>query len=250
MTRRPAAVLAALAPLALAAATTSGCSSTDGNRGQTAPSAANVVTPPPPDATADGLISAATQGDAAAVRRLLDAGVAVDGTDSIGRTALTAASYRARHEVTGLLVAAGADVNFQDASRQSAYLIATSEIGPDDGLELLRLTLAHGADLAALDGYNGTGLIRAAHRGYVEIVRELLQTGIEVDHVNRLGWTALLDAIILGNGGPAHTEIVRQLLDAGADPNLADNLGVTPLAHAQTQGHEEIAQLLLNAGRK
>jgi ankyrin repeat protein len=48
------------------------------------------------------------------------------------------------------------------------------------------------------DRYDGTGLIRAAERGHARIVRRLLRAGIAVDHVNRLGWTALLEAIVLG----------------------------------------------------
>src|SRR4029453_14572464 len=138
------------------------------------------------------------------------------------------------------LIAAGADVNRKDPTQQSAYLISTSE----GHLELLQLTLANGADVHSTDSYNGTGLIRAADRGHVEIVRELLKTPIRIDHVNRLGWTALLEAVILGNGGPRHTETVRLLLAAGADPNLADSRGVTPLSHAQNRRFNAITTLL------
>ena len=109
-------------------------------------------------------------------------------------------------------------MNAQDDTKQSAYLISTSE----GYLELLRLTLRAGADVRSTDSYNGTGLIRAADRGHVEIIRELLKTDIKIDHVNRLGWTALLEAIILGDGGARHTEVVRLLVEAGADVNLAD----------------------------
>jgi hypothetical protein len=50
--------------------------------------------------------------------------------------------------------------------------------------------------------YGGTALIPACHYGHVETVRLLLGTAIDVDHVNNLGWTALLEAVILGDGGP------------------------------------------------
>ncbi len=96
----------------------------------------------------------------------------------------------------------------------------------------------------AKDRFNGTGLIRAAERGYVRIVRRLLQTDIEIDHVNRLGWTALLEAIILGEGGRAHTETVRALVDAGADVSIADGDDVTPLAHARERGYDAIVAIL------
>ena len=61
-------------------------------------------------------------------------------------------------------------------------------------------------------------------------------TKIDVDHVNDLGWTALLEAVILGDGGRAHTEIVRMLLAAKAIPNIADRQGVTPLAARAAAG--------------
>ncbi len=133
-------------------------------------------------------------------------------------------------------------MNAKDASQESAYLIATSEIGDDP--RLLELTLSSGADVNAKDRFNGTGLIRAGERGYVRIVRRLLETDIAIDHVNRLGWTALLEAIILGEGGRAHTETVRALIDAGADVTIADGDGVTPLAHARERGFDEIVAIL------
>jgi ankyrin repeat protein len=84
----------------------------------------------------------------------------------------------------------------------------------------------------------------------VETVRELLKTGIDVDHINRLGWTALLEAIILGDGGAAHTEIVRLLVAHGASLQRADAQGVTPLAHAEQRGQRAIAHILRRAGAK
>ena len=80
------------------------------------------------------------------------------------------------------------------------------------------------------------------------MVRALLRTDIDVDHVNDLGWTALLEAVILGEGGPAHQQIVRALVDAGADVDLADRDGVTPLAHARQRGYAEIVRTLEAAG--
>ena len=79
---------------------------------------------------------------------------------------------------------------------QSAYLISTSE----GYLELLNLTLKHGADVDSKDSFNGTGLIRAADRGHADIAGRLVQANIKIDHINNLGWTALHEAIILGDG--------------------------------------------------
>ena len=194
------------------------------------------------------LISAAERGDARAVQRLLEEGASVDARDEGGRSALIAAAYGNRLGVARSLIEAGADVNTKDQTQQSAYLISTSEVGDDP--RLLELTLRNGANVHSLDSYNGTGLIRAAERGHVRIVERLLQTSVEVDHVNNLGWTALLEAIILGDGGPRHTKVVRLLVGAGANVNLADGEGVTPLEHARRRGYEEIARILQDAGAR
>lgn len=195
------------------------------------------------------LISAAGRGDAEAVRRLLQRGADVEARDETGRTPLVAAAYGNHLEAAEPLVEAGADVNARDDTVQSAYLISTSEVGDDP--RLLNLTLQNGADVESLDSYNGTGLIRAAERGHPKIVDRLLQTNVDADHVNNLGWTALLEAIILGDGGPSHTEVVRLLIQRGnADPNLPDGNGVTPLQHARQNGHAQIEEILQDAGAK
>lgn len=159
---------------------------------------------------------------------------------------LIEAAYANDVDAARRLIEAGADVNAKDETVQSAYLISTSEVGDDTAL--LELTLANDADVASLDSYNGTGLIRAADRGFTTIVTRLLETNIDVDHVNRLGWTALLEAIILGGGDAAHTEVVRLLVEAGADVNLADGQGVTPLGHAEKSGYAEMVAILREAG--
>ena len=140
------------------------------------------------------------------------------------------------------LIERGADVNAKDETEQSAFLYATSEVGPDPAL--LELMLDNGADVNAKDSYNGTGLIRAAHRGHGEIVERLIDAGVELDHVNRLNWTALLEAVILGDGSEPYVETVRLLVEAGADTSIPDVHGVTPLEHAELAGQTEVAAIL------
>ncbi len=200
-------------------------------------------------ARADQLREAAARGDLGAVRPLLGAGATVDAADGQGRTALVRAAYGNHVEVAAALAAAGADVNHKDRTEQSAYLIATSEVGDDP--RLLELTLAHQADVRSLDSWRGTGLIRAAHRGFPRVIARLLSAGCPVDHVNRLGWTALHEAIILGDGSAAYVEVVGLLVRAGADVNLASARdGRRPLTLAQSRGHQQIAALLVAAGAR
>ena len=78
----------------------------------------------------------------------------------------------------------------------------------------------------------------------------MIERGATLDHVNNLGWTALIEAIILGDGGPRHIAIVADLVKAGADITIADGNGATPLALALQNGHQTIAQILHNAGAR
>ena len=207
---------------------------------------------PETDDTTGGatLIAATRSGDIDAVNKILESDVDLEVEDDAGRTALNHAVRAGDVDIASALIAAGADVNHKDDTIQSPYLLATSELPEETGLEILELTLAAGADVHSLDSFRGTGLIRAADRGYVEIVRRLLETDIEIDHVNNLGWTALLEAILLGGGDGAHTDVVRVLVDAGADVNLADANGVTPLAHAEARGYSDMVSILVVAGAR
>jgi uncharacterized protein len=162
--------------------------------------------------------------------------------------ALLAAAYRNDVEAARRLVREGADVNVKDGSVQSAYLIATSEVGDDP--RLLEVTIAGGARIDDKDSFNGTGLIRAAERGHARIVARLLRAGIDRDHVNRLGWTALHEAIVLGEGGARHIATVRALVAGGVDLDIRDRDGVRPLVLAERRGFREIASVLRAAGAR
>lgn len=172
-------------------------------------------------------------------------GVCAQTPSPLDRALIGAAERGDAAEVKRLL-ARGANVNAQDEKQDSAFLVA----GARGRTEVLKVLLAAKPDFKLTNRYGGTALIPACHYGHVETVRLLLGTPIDVDHVNRLGWTALLEAVILGDGGPAHVEIVRLLLEHRASPNIADRDGVTPLAHAQRRGYREIAALLEKAGAR
>lgn len=190
------------------------------------------------------LRDAALRGDSAVIARLIAAGADPEARDDRGRTALLIATDGNRIAAARVLMSAGADVNAQDDVLDSPYLLA----GARGYVEILRLALDNGADVRSLNRFGGTALIPACERGHVEAVRILIAAGVDVDHVNNLGWTGLLEAVILGDGGPAHGEVVRLLIVAKADVNLADRDGVTPLAHARKRGQREIEALLRAAG--
>jgi ankyrin repeat protein len=191
------------------------------------------------------LIAAAGKGNAAGVERLLREGASVAASDGRGRTALLAATHGNHVAAARALIAAGADVNAKDDIEDSPFLYA----GAEGRIEILNMTLP-AADLNSTNRYGGTALIPAAHHGHPEAVRILLGTAIDKDHVNKLGWTALLEAVILGDGGQVHTEIVRMLAEAGANVNIADRDGVTPLAHANQRGFTAMVRILEARGAR
>lgn len=193
------------------------------------------------------LIEAAERGDTKQVLALIAAGADRNARDMRGRTAVLAATHARQTETVAALLKAGADVNLRDSMLDNPWLYS----GAEGLLDILRLTIAAKADTRITNRYGGTALIPACERGHVAVVTELLtQTDVNVNHINNLGWTGLLEAIILSQGGPAHQQIVKLLLDHGANPSLADKDGVTPLQHARTRGFTEIVRMLEEAGAR
>ena len=113
---------------------------------------------------------------------------------------------------------------------------------------MIRAMVPRRPDFSIRNRYGGNALIPACERAHVETIELLLTTAIDVNHVNNLGWTCLLEIVILGDGGPRHVEAARLVLNAGGDPNLADKDGITPLAHARAKGQGEIIALIEKAG--
>ncbi|GGS22277.1 hypothetical protein Snoj_23420 [Streptomyces nojiriensis] len=187
------------------------------------------------------LLDGARRGDAAAVGAALAAGAAVEARDEELRTPLLLAALGDHVAAAELLVAAGADPNAPDSREDSPWLVT----GVTGSVRMMRLLLPAGPDLTQRNRFGGISLIPAAERGHTAYVRAVLDaTDIDVDHVNRLGWTALLEAVILGDGGARHEEVVAVLLAAGADPLLADHEGVTPYEHAVRRGFDGMARTL------
>ena len=186
------------------------------------------------------LLMAAERGELVIVRALVAKGARINWRDHRGRTPLLAATWRNQIDVARFLVQEGADVNAKDLIQDSPFLVA----GAEGRVEILKLIVPAGADLKDTNRFGGTALIPAAHRGHVEAVRYLLTTAIDKDHVNNLGWTALMEAVVLGDGGPAHTEIVRLLVEGGANVNISDRDRVTPLEHAKKRGYAAMVRIL------
>jgi ankyrin repeat protein len=202
----------------------------------------------PPSATEQaqytGLFAAAAKGDAARIKALLADGAPVDARDSHGRTPLHVAAHFKQTEAMRALVAGGANPNALESGRYDIVTIAAVA----DNVPTLKEALALGGSAKNITSrWDGTALIAAAHLGHAEVVKVLIAAGAPLDHVNTLGWTAVIESIVLGDGGARHTATLKALVDAGANARLADREGKTPLVLAQGRGYREMVAILERA---
>ncbi len=189
----------------------------------------------------DGLHQAAWHGDAQKLKVLIASGANLNARDTRGRTPLHVATFARQREAIKLLAKAGADLDLLEDDRYDAVTIAAVA----DDAATLSVLLSLGAKAGQTTSrYDGTALIAAAHLGHDEVVRRLIAAGAPLDHVNNLHWTAVIESIVLGDGGPRHQRTLAALVDAGADIRLTDRQGNTPLQLAKARGYTAMAKLL------
>lgn len=200
---------------------------------QTPPSAAQV-------AAYSGLHAAAAQGDVSRITRIAGPS-SLAATDSNGRTPLHVATFLKKRAAVGALIKVGANTAALDKQKYDAVTIAAVADDP----KTLKTLLDNGASAALITSvYDGTALIAAAHLGHEECVRLLIKGGAPLDHVNNLGWTAAIEAVVLGNGGKRHQQTLKYLIDAGANMKIGDRQGRTPLDHARQRGYAAMVRML------
>ncbi len=194
-----------------------------------------------------GLHAAAARGDVAEIEKRIASGENKEAIDSRQRTPLHVAVYMKRHDAARALIRLGADPNKLEADRYDIITIAAVA----NDVPMLRIAIEGGGNPKAVTSrYDGTALIAAAHLGHAEMVRMLIAAKAPLDHVNNLKWTALIESIVLGDGGKNHTETLRALVEAGADVNIPDGSGATPLKLARDRGYREMVAILEKAGAK
>jgi ankyrin repeat protein len=188
-----------------------------------------------------GLHAAAAQGDVALIKQLLAAGANVNATDPYGRTPMHVAAYQSHDAAVLALGEAGGDPNLLERDK---YDIITIAAVADDAEMVATAVKAGGKATNITSIYDGTALIAAAHEGNWESIDVLIKAGAPLDHVNNLGWTAMIEAVVLGDGGERHQKSLKLLIDAGADKSIADRNGKTPLDLARERGYEAMVKML------
>lgn len=186
------------------------------------------------------VLEAAKEGDVVKVAAALSTGVNVEATDDFARTPLLWAVTNNHVEAARLLLEAGASPDAVDRQQDTPWLVT----GVTGSVPMAQLLLEYHPDLTLKNRYGGIAIIPASERGHVEYVRAMAHSGMDLNHVNDLGWTALLEAVYYGDGSKPYQEIVQILLDAGADPGIKDSQGLVALDHARSKGQTEIVQIL------
>jgi ankyrin repeat protein len=205
-----------------------------------------------PRGGATPLMYAAAVGSVDAMTRLVDRGANVNAASSSGATALMwAATDLAK---VRLLLDRGADPKAVAKSGRTPLALAAQSDGSAD---IVRLLLSKGADVKAVDGFKSTMLHAAAFGNDIDTIRQLADSGLDVNAVNFPGFTPV--AISASQGSVA---AVKLWLSKSANVNVASSDGsfqkvkagsialghLTPLMYAVTHGSVEMVQMLLDAG--
>ena len=193
------------------------------------------------------VLSSAVNGDKQQLQQIIRSGGSIDVVDSRGRSAVLLVTMQSNIDALRLLIELGADVDYYDKTKsadvidQTAFLYA----GANGMNKALTVLINAGAKPDIYNYYGGTALIPAAEKGHVKTVGLLLKNSkIDVNHVNNLGWTALMEAVILSDGGIDQQQIVALLLAYGADPDTTDKEDISVLTHAHKRGYTAIVELL------
>lgn len=219
------------------------------------------------------LVEAARNGDAAAIRALLQKKTDANQTQADGTTALHWAVHRDDGATADALIRAGANV--QAANRYGVTVLSlactngSSEMierllkagaNPNTALpegetplmtaartgkvDALKSLFAHGADINAKEIWRGQdALTWAAAEGHAGAVQLLVEFGGQVGARSKDGYTAMMFAARQG-----HLDIVKLLLTAGADVNATQAQGASPLVITIQNAHWDVAALLLERG--
>ena len=195
------------------------------------------------------IVAAQRAGGARVVEYLLDKGANFKTATNDGATALHRAAECGDVDVLKLLVDKGADVDAQRKNPFGGQSPLASAVVFGHGAAV-RYLLSKGAKANIGDA----GLSRAVFQGNVEIVKALLEAGVEVKNRGNQAFPGfggfepiLALACFSYNADP---QIVRMLLDRGADPTAKSQQGQTPLELARERGYEDVARLLVQAIEK
>jgi ankyrin repeat protein len=178
---------------------------------------------------------AASMGNKALVKLLLEKGAELDSKSSNGQTPLSWAAANGHEAVVKLLLEKGAELE----AKSNSGLTPLSWVAANGHKAVVKLLLEKGAELEAKSNSGLTPLSRAAANGHKAVVKLLLEKGADLEVKSDNGWTPLLWAAANG-----HEAVVKLLLEKGAELEAKSNSGLTPLLWAERKGHGAVVKLL------
>ena len=156
------------------------------------------------------------QGSSNILRLLIDAGADVNAELREESPVLSTAARLGKRDAVGFLIDAGADVNAHgDWGSVLEDVVFASQF--NDDVDMIRLMIDAGADVNILEAKSSNAFHRATENDCENIVRFLIQAGINVNHIGPMA-SPLCQAAKWGYKG-----IARMLIDAGADLNARGN---------------------------
>jgi ankyrin repeat protein len=183
--------------------------------------------------TPDDFVRSAEKGDLKAVELFLAAGIDVNAQNASGLTALMAAAKNGRMEIVNKLLDQKVNVDAQSKQGVTALMLAAE----NNQSEIVNLLLKKNADPNLQDQTGWSALMKAVYQGNAKCVEALAARSRQ--EVNR----GLLVAALTG-----HPDIAKILLDNGAEVDTRADDGRTPLMLAASKGDNDLVTLLLKAG--
>ena len=181
------------------------------------------------------LVWALRKGHKNIVQLLIESGADIDAKDKYGQTDLYKALQVGQTEIAKQLIEVGADAKAEDKFGNTALHIASDA-------ENVKLLIANGADVNAIDEHGFSVISGAAIHGYTKKIKILLDNGADVNAKDQHGYTPLLKAL-----QDRHIKAAQLLIEYGADVNVElFNGQVSVMKEATLSGNTEIAKLLIN----
>lgn len=189
-----------------------------------------------------GFFATVHSADIKTVQEYITLGINIDLQDDKRRTALMIAMYKNDFKMAKLLIDNNADVNIQDNKFNSPFLYACEK----GSVNMLKIMYEKANTKNVFNIYGANALMLACENGHLETTKFLLEnTDVDVNHVNNLSWTSLLEITILGNDNSNYVQIVKLLLEHGADKTIKDKKGHDALYYAKARGLTNIEKLLI-----
>ncbi|MDR2175017.1 MAG: ankyrin repeat domain-containing protein [Synergistaceae bacterium] len=204
---------------------------------QKIPAHANLAPLPFPEI--DGkLLQAVRDDDAGEVARLLNMGADFSAKDSFGVSAMKGAIALNRLDIVRqFLEAKGGSSLIRKDNSLLVYAVVQNRA------EIVREFLKLGLDIDKVDKNGYTPLMYAIDRNLAEIARALLKAGAGANRIDRYGQTPLIQAVTVGS-----PDMISLLLESGADPRIVSPGGETAMSIAQRKNRNVVISLLINAG--